>query len=57
MPPYFRNLMMSEILSAYLRLGFRSTGRGRASHNKLEHSGLGLTVFIPGTVAPSRKAQ
>jgi predicted RNA binding protein YcfA (HicA-like mRNA interferase family) len=47
MPSYFRNLSTAEVLSVYLRLGFRPTGSGRASHNKLEHSRLGLTLFIP----------
>ena len=47
MPPYFRNLSASEVLSAFLRLGFRPAGTGRAPHNRLEHGNLGLTASIP----------
>ncbi len=47
MPSYFRNLNTAEVLSAFLHLGFRPVGRGRSSHNRLQHSNLGLTAFIP----------
>jgi predicted RNA binding protein YcfA (HicA-like mRNA interferase family) len=46
MPPYFRNLSTAEVLSAFLRLGFRPVGSGRGSHNKLRHDGLGLSASI-----------
>ena len=46
MPPYFRNLSTAEVLSAFLRLGFRPEGSGRGSHNKLIHDRLGLFVHI-----------
>ena len=46
MPPYFRNLSTAEVLSAFLRLGFRPEGSGRGSHNKLRHERLGLFVNI-----------
>ena len=46
MPPYFRNLSTAEVLSAFLRLGFRPEGSGRGSHNKLRHEQLGLSVHI-----------
>ena len=55
MPPYFRNLNAAEVLSAFLRLGFRPTGSGRSSHNRLEHNRLGLTAHIPrhrGNIPP-----
>ncbi|MYC35265.1 MAG: addiction module toxin, HicA family [Chloroflexi bacterium] len=47
MPPYFRNLSAAEVLSAFLRLGFRPVGRGRSPHNRLQHTGFGLTAHIP----------
>lgn len=46
MPPYFRNLSTAEVISAFLRLGFRPVGSGRGSHNKLRHGRLGLFVSI-----------
>ena len=46
MPPYFRNLSTAEVISAFLRLGFRPVGSGRGSHNKLRHGWLGLFVSI-----------
>jgi predicted RNA binding protein YcfA (HicA-like mRNA interferase family) len=46
MPPYFRNLSTAEVLSAFLRLGFRPEGSGRSSHNKFIHDRLGLFVHI-----------
>ena len=47
MPPYFRNVRTADILSAFLRLGFRPAGRGRGSHNKLKHPQLRTSVNIP----------
>ena len=47
MPPFLRNLSEREVVSAYLRLGFRRAGRGRGPHERYVHTGLGLTVHIP----------
>ena len=56
MPPYFRNLDTAEVLSAFIRMGFRPVGSGRAPHNRLEHRRLGLTAHVPrhrGTIPQS----
>ena len=60
MPPYFRNLSTAEVISEFLRLGFRPVGSGRGSHNKLRHGRLGLFGSIHrhrGTIPQGTVAQ